>query len=283
MTQAKTARRPATWRMLRGQVLLEWRLFWRTPISAFFSIFFPLLLFVVFALVFGNETIDYLGITTAQFYAPSLAVFSAVSASYTTIAITTAYQRDEGILKRVRGTPLPPWIYLAGKIVSATIIAAIGATIMLGVGVVFFDLRLYADSILLLVLIFVVGVFCFAALGLLVAAVAPSGQAATAIANSTLLPLAFISGVFIVPGTDMPVWLEAVADFFPLKHFVEPFVAAFSPEASAASFRWSDVAYLALWGVVALLLAVRLFRWEPTSGSSGRRGRRRTAASSPGS
>ena len=269
MTSTNTVRRPSTRRMLWGQVVLEWRLFWRTPISAFFSIFFPLLLFVVFALVFGNER-------TAQFYAPSLAVFSAVSATYTTIAITTAYQRDEGILKRVRGTPLPSWIYLAGKIISATINAAIGTTIMLGVGVLFFDLRLYADSILVLVLIFIVGTFCFAALGLLVAAVAPSGQAATAIANSTLLPLAFISGVFIVPGPDMPSWLAAVANFFPLKHFVEPFVAAFSPEASRATFHWSDPAYLALWGVVALFLAVRLFRWEPASGSSGRRGRRRS-------
>lgn len=278
MTSTNTARRPATWRMLRAQVILEWRLFWRTPISAFFSIFFPLLLFVVFALVFGNERIDYLDITTAQFYAPSLAVFSAVSATYTTIAITTAYQRDEGILKRVRGTPLPSWIYLAGKIVSATINAAIGTTIMLGVGVLFFDLRLYADSILVLILVFLVGTFCFAALGLLVAAVAPSGQAATAIANSTLLPLAFISGVFIIPGPNMPSWLAAVADFFPLKHFVEPFVAAFSPEASRATFRWSDPAYLALWGIVALFLAVRLFRWEPAPGSSGRRGRRRSTS-----
>jgi ABC-2 type transport system permease protein len=277
-TADTAGKRPAAPGLIWLSTRLETKVFWRTPVSAFFSIFFPLLLFVVFALVFGNEEIEYLGITTAQFYAPSLAVYAAVASSYSTIAIATAYQRDEGILKRVRGTPLPAWIYLSGKITSATINAAIGTVIMLGVGVIFFDLRLYADTILVLVLIFVVGVFCFAALGLLVAAVSPSGQAATAIANATLLPLAFISGVFVVPGENMPEWLEAIANFFPLKHFAEPFVAAFTPEATRADFSWASLAYLALWGIVGLIAAVRLFRWEPRTGSSGRRASRKSEA-----
>jgi len=255
------------------QIRYEWRIFWRTPISAFFTIFFPLLIFVVFSLVFGNERIDYLGITTAQFYAPALAVFSAVSATYTNLSISTAYQRGEGILKRVRGTPLPSWIYLTGKIVASIGIALIGSLIMIGVGMVFFGLQVYPETIPALIVVFLVGVAAFAALGLLVAAVAPSGQAATAIANATLLPLAFVSGVFIVPTEEMPTWLNAVANFFPLKHFVEPFVAAFSPAASRASFSWLDLAYLALWGFVSLTLAIRWFRWEPESGG-GRRSRK---------
>ena len=124
------------------------------------------------------------------------------------------------------------------------------------------------------------GVATFAALGLLVAALAPSGQAATAIANATLLPLAFISGVFIIPSANMPAWLDAIATFFPLKHFVEPFVAAFSPDATRAQFSWSDLVYLALWGVVSLTLAVRWFRWEPPSGSGSSRERRRSESAS---
>jgi ABC-2 type transport system permease protein len=261
-----------------SQVHYEWRIFWRTPISAFFTIFFPLLIFVVFSLVFGNERIDYLGITTAQFYAPSLAVFSAVSATYTNISIGTAYQRDEGILKRVRGTPLPSWIYFGGKILASIAIAVIGTLIMLGVGVAFFSLQIYPETIPTLITVFFVGVATFAALGLLVAALAPSGQAATAIANATLLPLAFVSGVFIVPAEEMPTWLNAVANFFPLKHFAEPFVAAFSPAATRASFSWWDLAYLALWGIVSLILAIRWFRWEPTKGGGGRRSRRKAAS-----
>ncbi len=136
-------KRPSPLSLLWHQARYEWRIFWRTPISAFFTIFFPLLIFVVFSLVFGNERIEYLGITTAQFYAPSLAVFAAVSATYTNISIFTSYQRDEGILKRVRGTPLPSWVFFGGKILSSILIALIGTLIMLSVGVVFFGLQVY--------------------------------------------------------------------------------------------------------------------------------------------
>ena len=269
---------PSPLTLLWHQARYEWRIFWRTPISAFFTIFFPLLIFVVFSLVFGNERIEYLGITTAQFYAPSLAVFAAVSATYTNISIFTSYQRDEGILKRVRGTPLPSWIFFGGKILSSILIALIGTLIMLGVGVLFFGLQVYPETVPILIVVFFVGVATFAALGLLVAAVAPSGQAATAIANATLLPLAFVSGVFIVPGEDMPSWLTAVSDFFPLSHFVEPFVAAFTPAATRADFEWQDLAYLALWGAVALVLAIRWFTWEPPTSGGGRRSRNKSTA-----
>lgn len=268
-------KRPSSLSLLWHQARYEWRIFWRTPISAFFTIFFPLLIFVVFSLVFGNEAIDYLGITTAQFYAPSLAVFSAVSATYTNISITTAYQRDEGILKRVRGTPLPSWIFFGGKILSSIVIALIGTLIMIGAGLLFFGLQLYLETIPILIVTFFFGVATFAALGLLVAALAPTGQAATAIANATLLPLAFVSGVFIVPAEDMPTWLTAVSNFFPLSHFVEPFVAAFTPAATRADFDWTDLAYLALWGIVAMVLAIRWFRWEPGTSGGGRRRRNR--------
>lgn len=270
--------RPSSLALLWHQSRHEWRFFWRIPISAFFTILFPLLIFVVFSLVFGTQTIDYLGITTAQYYAPSLAVFSAVSATYTNISVTTAYQRDEGILKRVRGTPLPAWIFLGGKILSSILVALVGTLIMLAVGFAFFGLKFYPETLGMLAIVFFFGVAAFAALGLLVAAVSPSGQAATAIANATLLPLAFVSGVFIVPGEEIPTWLEAVSRFFPLSHFAEPFIAGFSPPARRATFSWFDLAYLAIWGVAALALAILWFRWEPPTGGGRRRSKAKTTS-----
>jgi ABC-2 type transport system permease protein len=258
------------------QVGYESRIFWRTPINAFFTVIFPLLIFIVFGLVFGTQEIEYLGITTAQYYAPSLAVYAAVSASYVNIGISTAYQRDEGILKRARGTPLPPWIFLGGKVVAATIVAFIGTGLMLTVGVLFYGVKVYPEAVPSLILTMVIGVACFAALGLLLAAVSPSGGAATAIANATLLPLAFISGVFFVPTAEgMPQWLQAIADFFPLSHFAAPFIAGFNPVEDVSTIYWADLAYMALWGVVALFLAVRLFKWEPPTGDSHLRLRRK--------
>jgi len=270
--------RPSGFRLLLVQTQYQNKIFFRNPMAAFFTLFFPLMIFVVFALVFGNRKIDYLGITTAQYYAPSLAVFAAVSATYTNLAVTTAYQRDQGILKRVRGTPLPSSVYMGGKIISAVIIATIAVLIMMAIGVVFYGVQIYAATLASAIMTFIVGVASFAALGLLVAAVVSSGESATAVTNATLLPLAFFSGVFIVPSEDSPAWLDAVANFFPLKHFVEPFVAAFNPLTVGGGWNWVSLAYMALWGLVSVFLAIRFFKWEAPAGG-GRRSRRRKKAS----
>ena len=269
--------RPSTASLLRVQIRYQNRIFFRNPMAAFFTLFFPLMIFVVFSLMFGNQEIEYLGVTTAQYYAPSMAVFAAVSATYTNLAGTTAYQRDQGILKRVRGAPLPAAVYMGGKIVSAIMIATISVVIMMTIGVVFYGVQIYAATLASAIVTFAIGVATFASLGLLVAAVVPTGEAATAVANATLLPLAFFSGVFIVPSADAPAWLDTVANIFPLKHFVMPFVAAFNPQTVGGGWDWASLAYMTLWGVVAVVLAIRWFKWEPGTGG-GRRSRRKKAS-----
>ncbi len=266
--------------LLGTQVEYQNKIFFRTPIAAFFTIFFPLMIFVVFSLVFGNEFIEELGVTTAQYFAPAMAVFAAVSASYTNIATTTAYQRDTGILKRVRGTPLPASVYMGGKIVSAVLIAAMSVVIMMGIGMLFYGVEVYARTLPAAIVTFLIGVGTFSALGLLVAAVVPTGESATAVTNATLLPLAFISGVFLPPSDNSPAWLETIANIFPLKHFVEPFSTAFNPTYTGSGWNWASLAYLLIWGVGATILAIRLFKWEPSTGSGSRRQRKRASASS---
>ena len=269
--------RPATPRLIRQQLHYQNLIFWRTPIAAFFTLVFPLLLLLVFSAIFGNEEIEYLGVTVAQYYAPALAVFAAASASYTNIAVGTAYQRDQGILKRVRGTPLPPWMYMTGKVLSAMYIAAIAVIIMMTAGALFFGVHIYLRTLPAAILTFLVGVASFAALGLVVAAVSPSGEAATAIANATLLPLAFFSGVFIV-AENMPTWIDVVGNIFPLKHFNDAFQAAFDPQNTGMQFHWDDLAVMALWGIGGVVLAIRLFKWEKRPSGSERRGRRKEPA-----
>lgn len=263
------------------QIRYQNRIFWRTPISAFFTLVFPLMFLFVFVTLFGNDEIGDLGVTTAQFYAPALAVFGAVSATYTNLAIGTAISRDEGILKRVRGTPLPPWIYMAGRVGSAVWIAFMAVLLMMSVGVVVYGVEIYVESLPALLVAFVVGVACFAALGLLVAALAPSGEASPAIANATLLPLAFISDIFIVPSDNSPGWLAILGSIFPLKHFALAFGDAFSPVEVAArggwldQFHWKEYGIMALWLVGAVILAIRLFTWEPRGGERKRSSRKR--------
>jgi ABC-2 type transport system permease protein len=274
--------RPSSARLLWSQIKYQNKLFWRSPVSAFFTIVLPLILLVLFGAIFGSEDVGG-GLTVAQFYAPSLAVFGAVSATYTNLGIRTTFARDEGVLKRIRGTPLPPTIYMGGAIGSAVYIAAIAAVIMLAVGVILYGLVVHLEAIPALIVTFLVGVSCFAALGLVVAAVAPSSEAASAITNATLLPLAFISDIFIITGDGMPAVLSFIADIFPLKHFASAFRAAFEPEFVATTdswldfFRWDDLAVMLIWTVIGVVLTLRWFSWEPRA-TEGRRKRRRTSA-----
>jgi ABC-2 type transport system permease protein len=255
------ATRPGNGKLLRSQYRYQNLVFWRTPISAFFSLLFPVLLFVIFALVFGNQQIDELGISTAQYYAPSIAVFATASAAYTNLAINTGYQRDFGILKRVRGTPLPAWIYVTGKVLVAVVVGAIATATLLAIGFIFYDVRIPLSRVPAALLAFLVGAAAFAALGMLLAALTSSGESATAVAQATLLPLAFFSGNFFV-AAQLPTWLSRLADIFPLKHFNEAFMTPFDPATTGLGFEWLHLAVIALWGIGAALLTARYFKWE---------------------
>lgn len=271
------------------QIKYQNKIFWRTPIAAFFTLVFPLMFLVLFAAIFGNDEIEALGVTTAQFYAPALAVFGAASATYTNLCTSTTIARDEGILKRVRGTPLPPWVYIAGRVGSALWIASLAVGLMMSIGIGFYGVELIGRTLLAAILSFVLGAASFAALGLFMAAVTPSGDAAPAVTNATLLPIAFVSDVFI-PVENPPFWLEALGNIFPLKHFVAAFGDAFHPGLTGTGFSWTGaefseltgtgeyaiglhVAVMAAWGIGAAILALRFFKWEPQV--EGRPGRRR--------
>ncbi|MDP8958826.1 MAG: ABC transporter permease [Actinomycetota bacterium] len=276
-------RRTPTPQLLWQQVRYENKLFWRTPVAAFFTLIFPLMFLVLFELLFGGQAVPG-ELSVAQFFAPSLAVFAAASATYTNLGIGVSIARDQGILKRVRGTPLPPWIYLAGRIGSGIWIAFLGTVLMLGVGVLVYDLQVRVATLPAATLAFLVGVATFAALGLTLAAFSPTGDSAPAIANVTLLPLAFISDVFIPLSEDAPRWLQLLGGLFPLKHFVHAFQHPFNPFVQQAGrIQWDHLAVMAAWGVVGVVLALRFFSWEPRHGERvGRRRRRRRRAADEG-
>lgn len=271
--------RPSSLRLLSDQTIYQNRIFFRTPVAAFFTLIFPLFIFIVFSLVFGNEYIPELGVNLSQYFGPAMAVFAAVSATYTNIASVTAYQRDEGILKRIRGAPLPASLYHGGKIVSGTFVAVIAVVVMMAVGVLFYGINIYADTLAAAIATFFIGVACFASLGLLVAGLVNSGEAATAVTNATLLPLAFISGIFLAPSDQSPEWLDTIANIFPLKHFVVPFTDAFNPTFTGSPWQWDHLGYMMLWGAVALVFGIRFFKWE-TKASPGRKSKRKKKATS---
>jgi ABC-2 type transport system permease protein len=265
---------PATAGMIARQIAHQLRMFWRIPVALFFTLLLPLVMLVLFNALFGDGTVD----TgqgewpVRQFYTGGLAAFTAVSATYTNLANVVPIRREEGVLKRWRGTPLPTGYFIAGFVGSAVVIAFVGVVIMLGLGVVAYDLEIEAAKMPGALLTFVVGVSSFAALGMAVAALVPTASSASAIANATILPLAFVSGVFVVV-EEYPAWIDTIGDLFPLKPFVQSFQAAFNPVVEAPAIDWGALAFIALWGVAGAVVAVKRFRWEPAPGGSTRRRR----------
>ncbi len=271
---------PSSLRLVAVQTRYQLRYFVRVPAAFFFTLLLPLIMLVLFNALFGDSTIETdEGVWKAsQFYTGGLAAYTAVSATYTNLANMVPIRRDEGVLKRWRGTPLPTWIYLAGFICSAVAIAVVGVVLMLTLGVVAYDLDIDAAKMPAAVATFVVGVMAFAAMGMAVAALIKTAASASAVANATILPLAFVSDVFIV-AEDPPGWLEVLGNIFPLKPFVNSFQDCFTPFVDAPAFSPGRMAFVALWGVAGLVVALTRFTWEPSGAAPrGRRARRAAQA-----
>lgn len=264
---------------LARHVGYQMRTFVRTPIAVFFTLLLPLIMLVLFnALFSGNEVDTGSGAwPLSQFYTGALGAFTAVSATFTNLANVVPVRRDEGVLKRWRGTPERPWIYLGGLIGAAIALAVVGVTITLVLGVTAYDLDVDAAKVPAAIVTFLVGVAAFAGMGMAVAGLCPSASAASAVANAIILPMAFISDVFIAI-EDPPGWLRTLGDILPLKPFVQSFQDAFNPAVPAPAFEWGKLARVAAWGVVGLLVALRWFRWEPARGGSTTPSRRARAA-----
>jgi ABC-2 type transport system permease protein len=238
--------------------------FWRNPASAGFTFAFPLMFLLIFTTLLGNGKTGIPGtnISVAQstFYVGSMAAFAVITACYTNIAISVTFQRDAGILKRVRGTPLPSWAYLAARVAHAVLIAVVLVTITAAFGRIAYDATIPSGATLArFIVTLLVGAGSFAALALAMTAVVPNADAAPAVINFSILPLLFLSDVFIPLGRHPAAWVDFVGKVFPVRHFVQAMQSAFL----GTPFSWNDVVVVAAWGLAGLFLASRFFSWEP--------------------
>lgn len=232
----------------------------RTPVALFFALLFPLGFFVVLAAVVGNATLDdRSGIRLAQFLAPAMAAFGVAMATFAFLAIGFAEIRFSGVLTRLRGTPLPTSVLLGGRVLSGALLAAISVVALFTVAVVAYDVQIYWERMPSAVLTLLVAMLSFSTLGLALAALAPSMQAATALANGIVIPLAFISDMFLVAGGALPGWLSTLGWVFPLKHLVNALADAFDPFADV-TVDLTHAAVIAAWGVAGALLFVWAIR-----------------------
>ena len=183
-------------RLLVRQIRYENRAFWRNPASAFFTFAFPLIFMVVFQAIFGNQVEDN-GLTAATFYTPAIVAFSIINACFTSLAMTTVAVREDGILKRIRGTPLPAGVYLAARICHSVLVGLLLVAVVSAFGALVYNVAFPWDQLPLLALTLLLGSACFCALGLAISGFVPNERAAPAVVNAIILPLLFISDIFL--------------------------------------------------------------------------------------
>jgi ABC-2 type transport system permease protein len=259
--------------MLVQESIHQLRLFARRPVAMFFVIVMPLILLIVLTQLFGNERIEGLGLNTAQFYTPALAVFGVVMACYTYLAVSTATARDLGILKRVRGTPMPPSVYICARIVAVSVIAFASLILVIATGALVFGVEIIWERVPAALMVAIIGALCFAALGMMITALFRSAETVQAATSATIMPLAFISDIFVRPNSESSEWIPVIGNLFPLRHFSLAFQHAFDHAYEGAGFGLPDtegvvfsilphVGVMALWGIAAALIAARFFNWE---------------------
>jgi ABC-2 type transport system permease protein len=236
--------------------------FWRNPAAVFFTFAFPLMFLAIFTALLGNDDIVIGGrtVSLSTYYVAGMTSFAVITACYNNIAISLTFQRDLGVLKRTNGTPLPATVYLTARVLHALFVSVLLVAFTVAFGNLLYDAGIPVGADLARFLaILAVGAASFCALGFAVTAIIPNADAAAPIVNATILPVLFLSGIFIPIGDDAPAWLVWTARIFPVKHFADGIQAGFV----GTTFHWNDVLIVAAWGVAGLLLAVRFFSWEP--------------------
>lgn len=239
------------------QLRFEQKVFWRSREAAVFIFVFPLLLYALLATVYGAD-ID--GVPAVDILLAGLFGYGAANTAFAGLAISLVTRREAGILKRLRATPLTPATYLAAVLLSTLVIFALQSVALLGLGAAAFDATLpenwlgFAGAIVL-------GVACFAGMGLAAASLIRSAEGVSAVVNVVVLPMAFLSGAF-GPTRDFPAVLQAVADVLPLTYFLRIVNGVYLEGESL----FADPAALAIvlaWGAAGVVVALRRFGWMP--------------------
>jgi len=239
--------------LLGGQIAYALLGLRRDRLAVFFAVVFPALLLVLFPTVFGGSRVH--GLAMAQYLFAGLVAYTAAVAGYVDMPEAVVGARANGVLKRLRGTPLPFRWYVAGRVGTALVTALLGGAVLAGVGVGFLDVRLDAARLPAVLIGVVAGTVCFAALGLAVAALLPRARSLVAVTLGTLLPLCFVSEIFVVGDQPLPGGLTAFANVFPLRHLLQALLTATEPGGAGTGIAWEHLAVLAGWTAIALLVA----------------------------
>jgi ABC-2 type transport system permease protein len=244
----------------------------RTPRVVVFGVVFPIILLVLFNSIFssgGDPTVKFGGgtVDAQAYFTAGIAAYAIMLASFSTVAVALTTQRESGQLKRLRGTPMPAWTFMAAQILRSIVQVVITVTGLVLVGVLAYGIHLPSERVISLVVYVALGTGCLVSLGIALTVFTPTAEAASTIGPFVAVMLSFVSGVF-VSVEDLPNWLESVGRIFPLYHLAEGLQTCFVTGAGGTGLSGQNVTSLLVWGAAGLLVAVRRFQWEPQSAAA---------------
>ncbi|MFI7573658.1 ABC transporter permease [Micromonospora sp. NPDC049497] len=263
---AAPARRIGPGALALRQGRLEITQFLRSRESVVFTMGFPVIMILIFAAIFNDEIAP--GVSYTQYFITGMIATGLMTVSFQNLGIWIPIERDRGVLKRYRGTPMPKWVWFAGKVLMVVAIGIAETAVLLAVSVALFDLDLPGTAATWLTFgwVSVLGVTACTLCGIAISSLARTARSGSAVVTPVALVLQFISGVFFV-FTELPSWMQQVAALFPLKWMCQGLRSVFLPESfggrePGGSFELDRVALvLAAWCVIGLVLCLTTFRW----------------------
>jgi ABC-2 type transport system permease protein len=238
----------------------------RNARAVVFTIVMPVVLLVLFNSVFsgsdGTTKFDGATIDFAAYFTPGIIAYAIMLTGFNGLLIALTTNRERGLLKRYRGTPMPPWVFLSAQILQTVVTMFVMAAVIVAIGWAFYDVHPQRDALGGFVLYVLLGSATMCALGIAFTRITTTADSASAIGPFATVILAFVSGVFI-PVASLPDWLRDVGRVFPLAHLAEGLQRAYSPATSGSGIDATNIAVLAAWGLAALVVALRTFKWEP--------------------
>jgi ABC-2 type transport system permease protein len=233
--------------------------------ARFFTLILPLLFLIIFVGIFGDHTVD--GVKLSTYYVPGLAALGVIAGSFVNLVISITAQREGGILKRRRATPVSAWVLIAGRALTAVTVSLAVLTVLLAFGRIVYGVSVPTSTLPGILVTAVVGSITFCALAYALSTAIRNEDAAQPTVQAIMLPLYFISGVF-VPNVNLPSWLRHVAEVFPVEHLADGLHRAYEPHVHGVGIVWSDIGVLALWGAIGLAVALTRFSWLPEAATS---------------
>ena len=242
------------------QIRYEQRAYWRNRGRGIFTFAFPIMFLVIFASLDKGQHISTRGgIPFDDFFVPGILAYGVIATTFVNLAISTAILRDEGVLKRMQGTPLPRWAYVVARIGSATVVMAAMTVVVLVLGVVVWGLHFRLGALPGLIVTLLLGTAAFTSIGIGITRFVPSAESGPVIVNLAVLPLTFISNIWF-PTDSLPKVLNTIAGIFPIKALAGGLQWVFDPRHHGAGFDPGSLRTLAIWTVIGLYLMMRFLR-----------------------